>query len=129
MDSWQMPLADVGPAGVDNGRRVKLYPLAQATNPPDTIFHDAIGVVYDTAIPYDLRYFQALDRVVQRDVWLTRDRVMIDQLKSIEIEKGKLFNPDESTRRILNAFASRALASGPLFAQPSRHEANRDRSS
>ena len=44
---------------------------------------------YDSTIPYDLRFFQSLDRFVQREPWLTRDKVMIDQLKTIGIEKGQ----------------------------------------
>ena len=75
-------------------KRIKLYPLSQAGNPPATTFVDAIDVVYDATIPYDVRFFQSLDRVVQIEPWLARDRVMIDMLKSIGIEKGKPFNPD-----------------------------------
>ena len=107
MDAWQVPLEDVGPAGVDKGKggkylilspihsaavpdgyialpsmnyqgyallrsilrsgsdadvakavayakRIKLYPLSQAANPPATTFVDAVDVVYDSTIPYDL---------------------------------------------------------------------------
>lgn len=71
------------------GKRVKLYPLAQAANPPPTIFVDAIDVVFDSTIPYDLRFFQTLDRFVQREPWLTRDKAVIDTLRSIGIERGK----------------------------------------
>jgi hypothetical protein len=163
MDAWQVPLEDVGPAGVDKGKggkylllppnhsaavpdgyialpspnhqgyallrsilrsgsdadvakaatygkRIKLYPLAQAANPPATTFVDAIDVVYDSTIPYDLRFFQSLDRVVQREPWLPRDRLMIDMLKSIGIEKGKPFNPDAKTEAALNAAAREAHA-------------------
>jgi hypothetical protein len=99
MDAWQVPLEDVGPAGVDRGKggkylilppshsgavpddyialpspnyqgyallrsilrsgsdadvakavayakRIKVYPLSQAANPPPTVFVDAIDVVY-----------------------------------------------------------------------------------
>jgi hypothetical protein len=35
---------------------------------------------------------------VQIEPWLPRDKVMIDMLKSIGIEKGKPFNPDEKTK-------------------------------
>src|SRR5262249_25101012 len=49
------------------GKRVKLYPLAQAANPPATTFVDAIDVVFDSTIPYDLRFFQSLDRIVQTE--------------------------------------------------------------
>src|ERR1700751_3113025 len=118
MDAWQVPLEDVGPAGVDKGKggkyvilppsysaavpdgyiplpssnyqgyallrsilnsgsdadvakavayakRIKVYPLSQAANPPATVFVDAVDVVYDSTIPYDLRFYQSLDRLVQ----------------------------------------------------------------
>ena len=90
------------------GKRVKLYPLAQAANPPQTVFIDAADLVYDSTIPYDLRFFQSLDRSVQSEPWLQRDKAMIDQLKSIGIEKGKPFNPDVTTQEILNAAAREA---------------------
>src|SRR6476660_5903463 len=60
-------------AAVAYGRRIKLYPLSQAANPPETVFVDALGAVYDSTIPYDLRFFQSLDRFVQQEPWLTRD--------------------------------------------------------
>jgi hypothetical protein len=163
MDSWQAPLADVGPAGVDAGkggkyvvlppdfadkmpdgyislpsvtyqgyallrsilksgsdtdivkavdygRRIKVYPLSTAANPQATTFVDAIDVVYDATIPYDIRFFQSLDRFVQRERWLTRDKVMIDQLATIGIEKGKPFAPDSKTEGILNSAAGEAHA-------------------
>jgi hypothetical protein len=86
---------------VDYGKRVRIYPLAQAANPPPTVFVDAIDTVFDSTIPYDLRFFQALDRFVQAEPWLERDKAMVDQLRSIGIEKGKTFNPDQKTQRIL----------------------------
>jgi hypothetical protein len=55
--------ADIAKA-VDYGKRVKVYPLSQAANPPETKFVDAIDTVFDSTIPYDLRFFQALDRFV-----------------------------------------------------------------
>ena len=87
---------------VDYGKRIKVYPLSTAANPPATTFVDAINVVYDATIPYDFRFFQTLDRFVQQEPWLTRDKAMIDQLESIGIEKGKPFAPDTKTEGILN---------------------------
>jgi hypothetical protein len=92
------------------GKRIRIYPLSQAADPPETAFIDAIGTVYDSTIPYDLRFFQSLDRFVQQEPWLIRDKAMIDQLKGIGIEKGKPFNPDEATKNILNAAAREAHA-------------------
>ncbi len=101
--------ADIAKA-VAYGKRVKFYPLSQASNPPETKFVDAIDVVFDSTIPYDLRFFQTLDRFVQREPWLERDKVMIDQLKTIGIEKGRPFNPDANTQKILSDAAREAHA-------------------
>jgi len=101
--------ADVAKA-VAYGRRIKLYPLSQAANPPATTFVDAAGIVFDSTIPYDLRFFQSLDRMVQAEPWLPRDKVMIDMLKSIGIEKGKPFSPDDRTKPLLEAAAKEAQA-------------------
>jgi hypothetical protein len=101
--------ADVANAAA-YGRRIKVYPLSQAANPPPTTFVDAIDVVYDSTIPYDVRFYQSLDRFVQAEPWLTRDKAMIDQLRSIGIEKGKPFDPDQKMLEILKAAARDAHA-------------------
>src|SRR5215831_5731917 len=92
------------------GKRTRIYPLAQAAKPPETMFTDANDVFFDATIPYDLRFFRSLDRVVQSENWIQRDRAMIDQLRSIGIEKAMLFNPDTNTREILEAAALEAKA-------------------
>jgi hypothetical protein len=82
-------------------KRIKVYPLAQAADPSPTIFVDAIDAVFDATIPYDLRFYQSLDRMVQYEPWLLRDKAMIDQLRSVGIDKGKPFQPDSKTQKIL----------------------------
>ena len=78
------------------GRRLRpahrALPPRRGRRPPDTAWVDACGPSFDAAIPYDLRFFQALDRIVQAEPWLDRDRVMIDQLRTIGIEKGSPFD-------------------------------------
>ena len=101
--------ADVAKA-VTYGKRIKLYPLSQEAKPPDTVFVDAVDVVLNGIIPYDVRFFQSLDRVIQIEPWIDRDRVMIDMLKSLGIEKGKKFNPDAKTVELLEAAAREARA-------------------
>jgi hypothetical protein len=71
---------------------------------------DAFDLLFDSTIPYDVRFFEALDRFVQREPWLDRDRVMIDFLKTIGIEKGKPFKPDEKTKQVLNGAVREAHA-------------------
>jgi hypothetical protein len=57
-----------------------------------------------------MRFFESLNRIVQTEPWLPRDKAMIDQLKSIGIEKGKLFNPDAETQDTLKAAVGEAHA-------------------
>jgi hypothetical protein len=103
-----------GDAGVAKAvayaKRIKLYPLSQAANPPPTKFVDASDVVFEANIPYDARFFDSLNRMVQSEPWLTRDKAMIDPLRTIGIEKGKPFSPDAKTRAILDGAAKQAHA-------------------
>jgi hypothetical protein len=105
------------------GKRIRLYPLSQAANPPQTKFLDAADVIFDSAIKYDVSFFETLAAVVQFEPWLERDKAMIDQLKTIGIEKGKAFNPDASARALLSDAAAEAHAwmdayYGTLFEPP-----------
>lgn len=96
--------ADVDVArSVDYGKRVRVYPLSQAANPPSTVFTDVANVDFDSTIRYDASFFDNLDRVVQQEPWLARDSVMIDYLKTLGIEKGKPYSPSAGTRQQLDA--------------------------
>jgi hypothetical protein len=101
--------ADVAKS-VAYGKRLKVYPLSQAANPPPTPFTDAKDILFDSTIRYELSFFQSLDRIIQAEPWLQRDRAMIDKLKSIGIKKGKPFNPDQQTQDMLNAAVREAQA-------------------
>lgn len=92
------------------GQRVKIYPLAQAANPPATNFSDAYDTLFDSTIRYDASFFDNLDRVVQNEPWLDRDRAMIDQLRTLGIEKGKPFKPDAKIKSLLDKAAREAHA-------------------
>jgi hypothetical protein len=101
--------ADVA-ASIAYGKRVKLYPLSAAANPPATTFTDVKDVDYDSTIRYDLSYFQSLDRIIQAEPWIERDRAMIDQLRTIGIEKGKSFEPCAATEALLTRAVTEAKA-------------------
>jgi hypothetical protein len=83
------------------GKQMKVYPLAQAGSPAPTVFTDVKDVNYDSTIRYDASFFEHLDRIVQNEPWLQRDRAMIDPLKSLGIEKGRPFKPDDATKAAL----------------------------
>jgi hypothetical protein len=97
--------ADIA-AAVEYAKHIKMYPLGKPAS--DTIYIDVYDKMFDSTIPYDARFFELLNRFVQAEPWLTRDKVMIDMLKSIGIEKGKPFNPDATTKSILEKAAREA---------------------
>src|SRR5215470_14226785 len=99
-------------ASIAYGKRMKVYPLAQAANPPATVFTDVKDILFDSTIRYDASFFEHLARVVQEEPWIGRDRAMIDQLKSLGIEKDKSFQPDDTIKAM---FASAAREAGELL--------------
>lgn len=101
--------ADVEKA-IAYGRKIKVYPLAQAASPQPTVFTDVKDILFDSTIRYDASFFDNLDRIVQSEPWIDRDRAMIDQVKSLGIEKGKPFQPTVQTRALLTAAAREAGA-------------------
>lgn len=92
--------ADVA-TSVAYAKRLKVYPLSAAPNPPETVFTDVEDALFDSTIRYDESFFTHLDSMVQSEPWLHRDRAMIDQLRSIGIEKGKPFSPDAKSKQAM----------------------------
>jgi hypothetical protein len=92
------------------GKRIKVYPLTQTAQTPPPAFVDAVDSMFDATIPYEARFFESLNRMIQAEPWLARDKAMIDQLKSLGIEKGKAFKPDAAMQQLLNEAAREAHA-------------------
>ncbi len=92
------------------GKQVKVYPLSKSAAPGETTFTDVKDVDFDSTIKYDATFYERLNRIVQAEPWLDRDRTMIDPLKTIGIEKGKPFAPDAGTTKQLVAGVQEARA-------------------
>ncbi len=95
--------ADIATA-VAHGKLIKLYPLG--ANPSSTVFVDVYDKPFDATIPYDASFLRISRSLRAGRAVQTRDKVMIEFLQSIGIEKGKPFKPDE--RR--SAFSTRPRA-------------------
>jgi hypothetical protein len=95
-------------ASIAYGKRMKVYPFAQAAHRAETVFTDVKDVEFDSTIRYDASFFDHLNRIVQSETWLDRDRVMIDQLASLGIEKGKPYQPSEAAKANLTSAAQDA---------------------
>ena len=96
--------------GLEICHRIRIYPLSQAGSPPENDRVDLSEQLVDTLIPYDIRFFHALDRVVQAEPWLPRDRAFAEMLATIGIERGKPFEPDEQRTAILESALREAHA-------------------
>ena len=95
---------------VSRGKQIRLYPLSESAFAPPTIFVDATAESCDSTIPYDLRFFDALNRFIQYEPWLARDRAMIDMVRSVGIEKDESFEPDAGLAAVLAQSATEARA-------------------
>src|SRR5262245_43732639 len=81
-------------------KQLRLYPLAQAGNPPATHYIDIYGKLFDGIVRLDDTFFDSLAKMVNEEPVATRDMVAMGQLKSVGIEKGKAFQPDAATRAV-----------------------------
>jgi len=153
VDAWQFTIADVGPAGVDQGKggkllftppgyteaipngyiqvaspnyriafafrsvpavgkstadayayakRLRMYYLSEASNPPEQKFVDPIHQRYPTLPFYDERHFEDMHAIMSVEPVREHDKVMMGMLKSLGIEKGKPFAPDETAKRAMH---------------------------
>jgi hypothetical protein len=55
--------------------------------------------------PHGMAYWESLNKVVQSEPVMERDRLILAQLRFLGIEKGKPFNPDERQKKILEQAA------------------------
>jgi hypothetical protein len=99
------PKGDLVKAGQYIRDGLRLYPLSQAANPPKQKFIDpAIEQLRFPSLPfYDLSAFEMLHKIINAEPILPRDKVMMDMLASIGIEKGKPFNPDAKAKKAMEA--------------------------
>jgi hypothetical protein len=91
-------------------KRMRLYPLAEAANPPASHYIDISGKLFDGIVAFDETLYARLARMVNEEPVQTRDLVAMAQLRSLGIEKGKAFNPDQATKEILKRAAAEAHA-------------------
>ena len=81
---------------------IKIYYLADATNPPATRYFDAKSTPYNSLPVYDYTFFQDINDIIQNNPVRPQDKAMVGLLKSLGIEKGKPFKPNEEQKRAMN---------------------------
>lgn len=81
-------------------RQLKMYYLSELPNPGPTKFIDPLNMRWPTLARYDERWFKDLHDVISVENAEPRDMVMMGMLKTLGIEKGTPYDPDEKTRAI-----------------------------
>jgi hypothetical protein len=79
----------------------RLYPLAKRNDPPSTRYIEVDGRAWTGQQPRGLAYWERLADILKREPVQERDRIMMAMLRSIGIEKGKAFAPDERLTAVL----------------------------
>lgn len=85
---------------------LKVYPLAQADNPPETEFVNFSGKSYNTIAPNDFSFFEGINQVVQEEPIGAIDSEARGLLAAIGIVKGQPFNPDARMKKLLGEAAT-----------------------
>jgi hypothetical protein len=97
---------DIKPAVESIRKKLRIYPLTQSKNPPETKFINGSGVEFNTVHSNDFSYFEELNEVVQEEPSEALDPERLGLFASIGIEKGKPFAPDARMKKILTAAAA-----------------------
>jgi hypothetical protein len=85
-------------------KRLRMYYLSEAGNPPQQQFVDPINQRYrryPTLPFYDERHFDDMYAIMSVEPVKEQDKVMMGMLKSLGIQRGKPFAPDATTKRAM----------------------------
>ncbi len=103
--------------GVESVKKdLRIYPLAEAANPPAMNIVNASGVPANFIAPGDYAFWELLNKVIQEEPSEGSDPTTLGLFASIGIEKGKPFAPDARMKKILadaaniGAVTARAIA-------------------
>ncbi len=90
-----------GPGVESVKKNLKIYPLADAANPPAIKFVNASGVPANFVAPGDYTFWEMLNKVIQEEPSIGSDPTTLGLFASVGIEKGKPFTPDPRMKKIL----------------------------
>ncbi len=85
--------------------QTKSYSLADAANPTPTRIVDGWDKAWHSLPVYDVSWFEKLAKFVTDEPIRERDKIMVGTLSSLGIEKGKPFQPDADSSKLLDAAA------------------------
>lgn len=92
---------DPKPAVANIKQHLRIYPLAQVANPPQTKFTNMSGIPHNTVGANTFKFFEDVNGIVQEEPAEALDPETLGVLAAIGIEKGKPFAPDARLKKIL----------------------------
>ncbi len=92
--------------------RTRIYPLGKKALARPMQFPNASNVPVNMLYPHDFSAFEMIDRYIQHEYVDPADFEFRGMARAIGIEKGKPFNPDARTRKILEQAAQTAWRMG-----------------
>ena len=113
---------DTGPAVAAFQKDFRVYPLAQAANPPKTKIINGSGLYFNTIHPNNYKFYEELNTVIQEEPADSADPEILGQLAAIGIIKGKPFAPDARMKKILEEAAVVASATARALVYRPRDE-------
>jgi hypothetical protein len=91
-------------------KKLRVYQLSKAADPPDQRFIDASGKVWDGIPRMDESFYAVLAKMVSEEPVIPRDLAMMNMLLSLGIEKGKEFKPDAAANTMFKGAIAEAKA-------------------
>jgi hypothetical protein len=89
-------------------RTIAIYPLSTAATPSPTRFVDMSGRLFDSIVRFDETFYESLARMVNEEPVQPRDKAVVDQLRTLGIQKDKDFKPSATTQQMFKSAAAEA---------------------
>lgn len=93
---------DPKPAVQSIKANTNMYLLSQVKYPPEPVFLNWSGKRFNTVHANDFKFYEELNEVIQYEPSEAFEPQILGLFRTIGIEKGKPFNPDERMRKILH---------------------------
>ena len=90
-------------------KQLKVYPLAEADNPPKTKFVDLYGTLLEMTPKLDGSIYREIHEMIQEEVVLDRDLAIMGLMARIGIKKGEPFKPDVKLQTMFDQAGPEAL--------------------